>query len=177
MMHHPIKCGCQKICGSADMVEIVIFDKMSPPLWPWTWRQQTNLLAWHFGLWCCITITSLVTEGSAAEEISSKWTITGILNLFCDLDLDNNRAIWSFHKTNHLMILYYQTKFSCKKISSSDIILKSCILILSLTVTLILNKTVQSLHKTLQHMMCHPTNFGCKMISCSANMVETITLY
>ena len=46
-----------------------------------TRRQQTNLLAWHFGPWCSITIPSLVTEGSAAEEISSRWTFTGILKL------------------------------------------------------------------------------------------------
>ena len=75
-----------------------------PSLWPWTSRQQSNLLAWHFGPWCCITTQSLVTEGSAAEEILSRWTFTGILNLFCDLDLDHNRTIQSFHKTIHLMI-------------------------------------------------------------------------
>ena len=38
-----------------------------------------------------------------------------------DLDLDHNRAIQSFHKTIHLMIMRHQTKFSCKRISSSDI--------------------------------------------------------
>ena len=32
-------------------------------------------------------------EGSAAEGISSRWTFTGILYLFCDLVLDHNRAI------------------------------------------------------------------------------------
>ena len=58
-----------------------------PSLWPWTWRQQTNLFAWHSGSWWCITIPSLVTEGAAAEEIMSRWTFTVILNLFCDLDL------------------------------------------------------------------------------------------
>ena len=41
-----------------------------PSVWPWTWRQQTNLLARHFGPRCCIIIPRLVTEGSAAEEIS-----------------------------------------------------------------------------------------------------------
>ena len=29
-MYHPIKLGCQKISSSADMVETVISDKMSP---------------------------------------------------------------------------------------------------------------------------------------------------
>ena len=39
--------------------------------------------------------------------------------LFCDFDLDHNRANQSFHKTIHLMMICHQTKFSCKKISSS----------------------------------------------------------
>ena len=30
MMHHPIKFGCKKISSSADMVEIVVSDQMSP---------------------------------------------------------------------------------------------------------------------------------------------------
>ncbi len=30
MMYHPIKFGCKKISSSADMVETVIFDQMSP---------------------------------------------------------------------------------------------------------------------------------------------------
>ena len=84
-------------------------------VWPWIWRQQTNLLAWHFGPWCCITIPGLVT---AAEETSSRWTFTGILSLFCDLELDHNREIQSFHETIHLIMMYHQTKFSCKRISS-----------------------------------------------------------
>ena len=29
-MYHPIKYGCKKISSSADMVETVVFDKMSP---------------------------------------------------------------------------------------------------------------------------------------------------
>ena len=29
-MCHPIKCGCKKISSSADMVETVISDEMSP---------------------------------------------------------------------------------------------------------------------------------------------------
>ena len=30
MMYHPIKFGCQKIISSADVVETVIFDQLSP---------------------------------------------------------------------------------------------------------------------------------------------------
>ena len=118
------------------------------------WEQQTNLLAWHFGPWCCITIPSLVTEGSAAEEISFRWTVTGILNLFCDLDLDHNRAIKSFHKTIHLMMCHQKKKVYLRKDQHSEKILKSNILIiLSLIVTLILNTTIQFLYKTLWLMM------------------------
>ena len=96
-----------------------------PSLWPWTLSQQTNLLAWHSGPWWCITIPNLVTKDSAVEEISSRWTFTGILNLSCDLDLDQNKAIQSFHKTIQLMMMGHQTKFSCKRISSSKHILES----------------------------------------------------
>ena len=50
--------------------------------------------------------------------MSSRWTFTGILNLFCDFDLDHNRAIPYFHETIHLMMICHQTKFACKRISS-----------------------------------------------------------
>ena len=30
MMYHPIKFGCKKIGSSADMVQTVVFDQMSP---------------------------------------------------------------------------------------------------------------------------------------------------
>ena len=88
-----------------------------PSLWPWTWRQQTNVLAWHFGPWCCITIPSLVTEGSTAEEISSRWTVTRIFNLSVTLTL--NTTIQLLNTTLWLAIMYYQTKFGSKRISSS----------------------------------------------------------
>ena len=136
--------------------------------------QQTNHLAWHFGPWCCITIPSLVTDDSAAEEISSTWTFTGILNHFCDLDHGHNRAIQSFHKTVLLMMMYHQTKFSCKKISSSDNKFRSYILIITpLTVTLTLNTTIQLFHKTLWFMiMYYQTKFGSKRISNSKDTME-----
>ena len=137
---------------------------MSPHCDPWTWRQQTNLLAWHFGPWCCITIPSLVTEGSAAEEIS-----------FCFWDLDHNRAIQTFHRTIYLMMISHQTKVSCKRISSSDNILKSHILIiLSLTVTLTLKTANQSFWKTIWLiMMHHHIKFGSKRFSDSENIIWT----
>ena len=88
-----------------------------PSLWPWTWRQQTNLLAWHFGPWCCITISSLVTEGSAAEEILSRWTFAGILNLFLwpwPWPQQSN-PIFSQDNPLHLMMMCHQNKISLQK--------------------------------------------------------------
>ena len=128
-----------------------------------------------FGPWCCITIPSLVTEGSAAEEISSRWTFTGILNLFCDLDRDLKRAFQSFHKTINLMMMCHQTKFTRKRISSSDNILKSYILIiLLLTVTLTL-KTANHFFfflKTIWFIqMHHHTKLGSTRFSDSENII------
>ena len=62
-----------------------------PSLWPWTWRKQTNLLTWHFDPRCCITITSLVTEGSAVEDTSPRWTFSGILNLSVTLAMTTTK--------------------------------------------------------------------------------------
>ena len=104
-----------------------------PSLWPWTWRQQTNLLVWHSGPWRCITMPSLVTKGSAVEEIS-RWTFTTLL--YCNLVFGHNRAIKSVSKTMQLMIMCHKTKFSRKRIGSSEDILESNISIIwSFTVT------------------------------------------
>ena len=148
---------------------------MSPCCNPWTWRQQTNFLAWHFGPWCCITIPSLVADNSAAEEILSRWTFTGILNLFCDLDHDHNRAIQSFHKTIQLMKMCHQLKFSGKRISSSEDILESQILIIwSFTVTLTLKTANKSFWKTIWLItMHHQTKFGSKRFSNSKEITCT----
>ena len=154
VMYQPIIFGCKKISSSADMVETVIFDQMSPNYDPK--RDDSKSIFLHDTLAHNVASPSLVTEGSAAEEISSRWTFTGILNLFCDLDLDYNRAIQSFHKTIHLMIMCHQTKFSCKRISGSVNILKSHILItLSLTVTLTLKTANRSFWKTIWLKMVH----------------------
>ena len=110
---------------------------------------------------------------SAPKEISSRWTFTGVLNLFCDLDLDHNRAIKSFHKAIHLMMMCHQTKFSCKRISSSDNILKRHLLIiLSVTVTLNLKTANQSFWKTIWLIMVHDhTNFVSKRFSIPEDII------
>ena len=146
-----------------------------PSLWPWTWRQQTNLLARHSGPWWCINIPRLVKESSAVEEILSKWTFTGILNLSCDLDHDHNRAIQSFHKTIHLMMMCHHTKFICKRISHSDNISKSHILIIFfITVTLTLKTANQPFWKSAWLiMMHHHTKFGSKRFCDSESIIWT----
>ena len=40
------------------------------------------------------------------QQLSSRWTFAGIVNLSCVLDLDHNRAIQSFHKTILLMMMF-----------------------------------------------------------------------
>ena len=119
-------------------------------------------------------IPSLVTEGSAVEEISSRRTFTGILNIFYDLDHDHN-TIQSFYKKIHLMMVCHKTKFSCKRISSSDNILKRHILIiLSIIVTLTLKTTNQSFWNTIWLiMMHHHTKFGGKRLNDSENIIWT----
>ncbi len=38
----------------------VIVGDMNTSLWPWPWRQQTNIFGRQFGSWWCITVPSLV---------------------------------------------------------------------------------------------------------------------
>ena len=112
---------------------------------------------------------------SATKIISSRWTFTGILNLFCDLDLVHNRAIQSFYKTIHLMIMCHQTKFSWKGISNSNNILKRNILfIFSISVTLTLKTANQSFWKTIWLlMMHHHTKLGSKWFCVSKDIIWT----
>ena len=98
--------------------------------------------------------------------------VTGILNLFCDLDLDHYRAIRSFHKTIQLLMMCHQTKFSHKRIRRPGDILERHILIMrSFTVTLTLKKANQSFGKAIWLIMMHQyTKFGSKRISDSKDI-------
>ena len=87
MMYHPIKFGCKKISSSVDMVEKVISDYVSSHCDREPEDSKSVFLQWHSGSWWLITIPCLVTKGSAVEEISSRWTFTGILNLTLTLTL------------------------------------------------------------------------------------------
>ena len=86
MMCHTIKVGCKKISTSVDTVEAVISDYMSPRCGR-DLEDGKPIFLHDTGPWWCITIPSLVAKGSAVEEISSRWTFTGILNLTLILTL------------------------------------------------------------------------------------------
>ena len=66
----------------------------------------------HSGLWRCVTTPSLVTKCSVVQKISSdKHSLTF---WFIAVTLTLNAVIQFFHRTLHLMMQYYQTKFGCK---------------------------------------------------------------
>ena len=135
-------------------------------MWPWTWRQQSNLLAWHSGPWWCITIPNLVTKGSAVEETLSRYTFTEIVNLSSDLDHDHNRAVQSFHRTIRLMLMCNQTNSGRKRISNSEDNNRNCniLIIWALAITLTLKIANQSFCMTLRLMMMHHNiKFGNKL--------------
>ena len=86
----------------------------------------------------------------------------------------HNRTIQSFYKKIQLM-MSHQSKFSCKRISSSDDILKRHFLILvSITVALTLKTANQSFWKTIWLiMMHHHIKFGSKWFSNSEDIIWT----
>ena len=169
-MYYPIKCGCKKISSSVDVVETVTSDYISLTLNLKTANQSSCMTLWP------MMMHHLTKFGcKAVEETLSMLTFTGILNLFCNLDHDHNRAIQSFHKTIQLIMMCHQTKFSCKRISKLDDISKSHILIIwSLTVTLTVKTANQSFLKTIWLiMMHHHTKFGSERFSDSENIIWT----
>ena len=109
------------------------------------------------------------------KKIPSRWTVNGILNFSRDLDAVHNRAIQSFHKTIQLKMMCQQTKFSCKRISSSENTSESHILtIWSFTVILTLKTVNQPFRKIIWLlMMHHHTKFGSKRFNDSEGIVWT----
>ena len=84
----------------------------------------------------------------------------------------HNRTIQSFYKKIQLM-MSHQSKFSCKRISSSEDILKSHILII-LSFSETLNTANQSFWKTIWlTVMHHHTKFGSKRFSNSEDIIWT----
>ena len=78
-------------------------------------------------------------------QINIHWNSEPFLNS-CDLDLDHNRVIRSFHKTIQLMCAI-KPKFSCKRISSSEAF--------TVTLTLTLKTAYPSFRKIILLIMMH----------------------
>ena len=172
MLYHPIRFGCKKISSSVDMVEKVISDYVSSHCDREPEDSKSVFLQWHSGSWWLITIPCLVTKGSAVE-ISSRRTFTGILNFSCVFHLNHHKAIQSFHKTIQIVMMCHQTKFTWKRISSSEDRLESYILnVRSITVTLTLMTANQSVWKTIWFIMMHyHTKFGSKRFKDSEDIL------
>ena len=172
MIYQQIKFGCKKISSSADMVETVIFDQMSPSCDPeledskpvflhdtlahnaassyQVWLQKIQQLRryppdeYSLEFWTfSVTLTRTTTEQS---------------NLFT-----RQSTLW-WCTSNQV---------SCKRMSSSDNISKRYILIiLSLTVTLTLKTANQSFWVTIWLMMMHHlTKFCSKRFSNSEDII------
>ena len=94
MLYYQTKFSCKQTSSLEDIVKIVILWSYKPLLWPWHWTQWTNFPAWHSGLWCCMTIPGSVTKCSVVQKISSRQSVTNILNLGCDLDLECSNPIF-----------------------------------------------------------------------------------
>ena len=75
--------------------EKIIFQLYDPSLWPWPWRQWTNVFERHSGSWWCIIIPSLVVNRSAVQKISFEQTFIDILKFSCDLDLEHSNPVSS----------------------------------------------------------------------------------
>ena len=122
-----------------------------------------------------MTIPSLITEGSGAKEVSSWWTFTGILNLFCDfVDHDHNRAIQFFFT---LWWCAIKPSFVAKG-SAVQIIYEKVIfwLKLSLTMTLTLKTANQSFWKTIWLIMIHNLTKFCSKSSAFQKMSSGYTV-
>ena len=118
MLRYETKFACKRTGSLEDRKETVIFSLYKPLLWPWHWRQRNHFSAWHSGSRYCTIKPSLVSKWSAIQKISSGQTFTDILNLCCDLDLERRNQV--LHRTLRLMMLYYKTKFGCKRTSSLE---------------------------------------------------------
>ena len=99
----------QQFRGYSSQSHILIIWTLAVTL---TLKTSNIFSTWQSGSWC-ITIPSLATKCSAVDKISGQ-TFTDILNLHCDLGLERNNP-FLFHRTLRLRMLYYQTKFGCKR--------------------------------------------------------------
>ena len=139
-MYHPIKFGCKKISSSADMVETAIFDQMSPHCDPEL--EDSKPIFLHGSLVHDVALPYQVWLQKVQQQRrhhSDEHSLE-FLTFSVTLTLTTTEQSIFFHKTFHFMLVCHQTKFTCKRVSNSDNISKSHILIiLFLTVTLTAN--------------------------------------
>ena len=122
--------------------------------------------------------TKFGVKGSAIQKISSGHTYIDILNFALTLTL--NTTIKFLHKTLCLMIMYCQTKFGSKRISSSEDIIETVIVwsheLWTLAVTLTLKTANKSFCTALWLMMMHQnTKFGNRMFGGLDDIIWTNT--
>ena len=68
VLYYQTEFDYKPISSLEDTTEIAIFWLYKPSMWPLHSTQWTNFSAWHFGLWCCITISDLATKCSVFRE-------------------------------------------------------------------------------------------------------------
>ena len=93
MRHHPIKCGCRKISSSVYVVETLMLDYMSPHYDP---KLADSKQIFLHGTLAHDDKSPYQVRLQKVDGILSRYTFTGIFNLFYDLDLDYNRAVQFF---------------------------------------------------------------------------------
>ena len=166
-MYHPTKFGCKKISSLVDTVETVRFDYMSPHL---------DL---HLENSKPIFLHNTLAHGNDVHhhikfsfKRFSNWGDIIQMNIHwnfepsCDLYLDHNKAIQSFHKTIQFIMTCHKTKFSYKRTSSSEDILESQFYYMILHCDLEDSKSI-FLKDTLAMVMHHHIKFGSKRFTSS----------
>ena len=117
LMMYQTKFGCQGIHSLENIVERIIFWSYDTLLTLTLKIAATTKILHASGSWCCITIPNLVTKCSVSQKISSRQTFKHFEHLLWPWP----RTLIPFsHKMLWLMMLYYQTKFSCKPTSSLE---------------------------------------------------------
>ena len=119
------------ISGSGNILQTVILWYMSPHCD----LHLEDTKTWHSGFLWCITRPRLAAKGQALKRKSSGQTITEIMHLHCDFDLEGNSPVF-FHKALKIVTIHYQ--LSTPKYTAE----KGMIFIWGVTVTLTLNKSV-----------------------------------
>ena len=160
--YHPNLVAKRSASGSADMVETVISDQMSrhcdtelEDRKPIFLHILAHDVASPYQVW--------LQKVQHQRRYHSDEHSLEFLNFSVTLTLTTTEQSNFFHKTFHFMLVCHQTKFTCKRVSNSDNISKSHILII-LFLTVSTRCWLMMLH--------HRTKFGNKMFCDSENIVR-----